>query len=345
MGASPNRSWPGVLLGVALLVAGLAVVIAGERVRRDAVLAFAAIGGEVVEVGPGSDLQGLDGRLVRAHGPLTVDRPAQDRQFGVSAASPRLTRKVEMQQWRELTDTRGEVTYVRNWYDHPIDSSTFRQPAGHANPPFPFVGRSFAGGTPRIAGLFLAPELASQIPGSEPVAPDFSTLPTNLTASFRLADGMLWSNVHPGSPRLGDLRLSWTMQPLREMSILARVEHHVLVPAPHLPTPGYVVMVGDMPLDTMMPGLPHMPAATWLWRMLALALGVAGMWLALAGWHRKPPSPWLAVTAGIAMVSLVAALVWPGASWPAFGWWLLLALLATAALVWTWRRTSLSRST
>ncbi len=332
--------WPGVVAGVVLIALGVLVACAGELARRDAVRAFDAIGGQIISVGTEHDLLGLDGRLVRVSGPLSIDRPARDLQFGVVVATPLLTRTVEMQQWRELRDARGNVTYVRNWYDHPIDSSRFKQSARHRNPPFPFGSRSFKGGTLEIGGLVLGPEIAAQLPGQVPVAPDFSTLPANLTASFRLDDGKLWSNTHPGSPQLGDLRLSWTKQPLREMSILAQVEHRVLAPAPHLPAPGYVVMVGDVPLDTMLPGLPRMPTTTWLWRILGLALGIAGAWLALAGWQRRPPFVPLALAMGAFPVALAAAVVWMGARWLASGLWLALALIAAALVVWILRRTS-----
>lgn len=325
------------LLGLVLLVVGVVIVSSGELVRRDAVRSIDAMGGEIIDVVAGSNLQGLDGRLVRVHGTLSVDRPARDRQFGVMAETAKLTRTVEMQQWRELKDRHGNASYVRNWFDHPIDSSQFEQPAGHVNPPFPFHGASFDGGNPTLAGLLLGPKLRGNLPGKVPVAPDFSTLPTNLTASFRLADGKLWSNVHPGSPNLGDLRLSWDKKALRELSVVALVEHHVLSPAPHLPPPGYVLMVGDVPLNTMMPGLPELPATTWLWRILGLILAVVGAWVLLAAWQQQRAQILSACAVGVLPVALVAAMFWLGTRWLLAGLWLGLAVLAAAMLVWVLR--------
>lgn len=332
-----RQSWPVLLLGLVLVLVGLAVVSSGELTRRDAVRSMDAMGGEIIDVLPGGELQGLDGRLVRVHGKLAVDRPARDRQFGVMADTATLTRTVEMQQWREIKDRHGSATYVRNWFDHPIDSSQFDQPSGHVNPPFPFRGASFAGGNPTLAGLLLGPELRQDLPGQAPVAPDFSTLPANLTASFRLADGKLWSNVHPGSPKLGDLRLSWTKQALRELSVVARVEHQVLTPAPYLPSPGYVLMVGDVPLNTMMPGIPELPGTTWLWRILGLLLAVVGAWVLLAAWQRKSPNALSALSVGVLPVALVAAILWLGTRWLTAGLWFGLAVLAAAVLAWTLR--------
>ena len=329
--------WPGVLAGAVLAIAGVAIVSSGELARRDVLTKLDAMGGVILDIGPGSDLQDLDGRLVRVHGKLDVDRPARDRQFGIHARTTQLTRTVEMQQWRQIEDSQGHVSYVRNWYDHPIDSSHFKHPAGHQNPPFPFQDARFRGGNPTLGGLLLGPEMRDTVPGSEPVEPDFSTLPPNLTASFRLADGKLWSNIHPGSPKLGDLRLSWSKQPLRELSIVARVEHHVLRSAPHLPPPGYVLMVGDVPLDTMMPGLPQLPGTTWLWRILGLALAIAGAWVLLAAWKRRSPAATLALPAGVLPVALVASIVWLGTRWQVTGIWFLLACLAAALLVWELR--------
>lgn len=335
--SAKKLSWLVLLLGLVLVLAGLVIVASGELVRRDGVRSLNAMGGEITDVVTGTDLQGLDGQLVRVHGTLSVDRPARDRQFGVVVDTAHLTRTVEMQQWREITDRHGNATYVRNWFDHPIDSSQFVNPAAHDNPPFPFRGASFDGGNPMLAGLLLGPELRQNLPGKVPVAPDFSTLPANLTATFRLADGKLWSNIHAGSPNLGDLRLSWSKQDLRELSIVARVEHHVLVPAPHLPPPGYVLMVGDVPLNAMMPGLPQLPGTTWLWRILGLMLAVLGAWLFLAAWQRQQPQVLLALAAGIAPAALVAAMLWLGTRWLTVGLWFGLAVLAAALCVWILR--------
>lgn len=332
-----GRSWPMLLLGLVLVIAGLVVVASGEWAQRDVVRSLDAMGGEIVDVVTGSDLQDLDGRLVRAQGKLSVDRPARDRQFGVVVDTARLTRTVEMQQWREIKDRNGNATYVRNWFDRPIDSSQFEQPAGHDNPPFPFHSASFDGGDPMLAGLLLDPKLRQNLPGKVAVAPNFSTLPANLTASFRLADGKLWSNMHPGSPNLGDLRLSWSQQSVRELSIVARVEYRVLTPAPRLPPPGYVLMVGDVPLNTMMPGLPELPGTTWLWRILGLGLAILGAWLTLAAWQRQQPQALLALATGTLPVSLVAAMLWLGTRWLTVGLWFGLAVLAAALCAWILR--------
>lgn len=343
-GLGRRLSWPALLLGAVLALAGLLIVASGELARRDAIAALDAMGGQVVDIGSGGDLQGLDGRLVRVHGKLSVDRPARDRQFGVVAQTAQLVRKVEMQQWREIPDSQGNVTYVRNWYDHPIDSVQFKRSAGHRNPPFPFRDASFDGGNPTLGGLLLGPELRQNLLGKVPVAPNFSTLPSNLTASFRLADGMLWSNTHPGSPKLGDLRLSWSKRPLRELSVVARVEHHVLKPAPHLPAPGYVLMVGDVSLDTMLPGLPQMPTTTWLWRILGLMLATVGAWLLLATRRRQTPQVVLAVATAALPVSLLAAILWLGTRWQVMLVWLLLAVASAAVLVWSLRFNNSERS-
>lgn len=325
------------LLGAAIMLAGLAGVITGEWQLRQALRRQDAFGGPVIAVTDNSAHGDLQGQLVHAHGTLSVERPARDRPFGVVVDTPLLERKVEMQQWRELEDVSGRVTYVRNWFDHPIDSASFKQPAGHDNPPFPFHDARFKGGDPRVAGLLLGGALRQALPGKEPVQPDFSTLPSNLTASFRLADGMLWSGLHPRSPQLGDLRLSWNMRPLLELSILARVEQGVLVPSPNLPAPGYVIMVGDMPADTMLPGLPVMPRHTWLWRVLGMLLAIAGLGLAVSARVRRLPRWQPVVAAAVLPLALVAGALWLGVRGGfVLGWWLL-ALLAAAVLLWPLR--------
>ena len=330
----------GLILGALLVLLGLVVLVTAEMARRDGVRDVDAMGGAIVALQTGTAADIVEGRLVRVSGVPAMDTPAKDEQFGITADTPLLVRKVEMQQWRELKSPGGDVTYVRNWFDHPINSERFLQPERHENPRFPFAGKSFEGKGIRLGGLLLSHELLRAFPGSEQVAPDFSTMPSNLTASFRLADNVLWSSVNPQSPQLGDLRVSWSKLPLREMTVLARVVDGGLQAAPHLPTPGYVVMIGDVPLDTLMPGLPALPHNTWIWRVLALLLAAVGAWLGLSGRAGRAVDPLLALSLGVAPLALIASVIWLGASWGSVSMWLLIGALAAACAAWRWPRGS-----
>lgn len=334
--------WPGVAFGLLLAVVGVAMVVAGEWQRSSAEQMLALTGGAIVEVNAErTDLAGLDGRLVHVHGTLTTDRPALDRLFGVEVDTPMLTRMVEMAQWQQVTDLRGRTNYTRNWYDHPIDSSQFEQPRRHRNPPFPIQPATFPGGNPSVHGLFLGIELVRALPGAAPVEPEQFTLPANLAATFHIHDHTLITSEHPGSPQIGDLRISWKKQPLIEVSIVARVKNQVLVPSPDLLAPGFVLMVGKVSLDIMLPGKSlQLPDKTWLWRILGTLLALAGVGCLLYSRRRRMPSPRLVLGCALLPVALPAGAAWLGARWaPLLIWWVL--ALAAAALLWRlWRSRS-----
>lgn len=334
-----NSAWPRLAAGTVLALIGLAMVVAGEWQRATAVRILDLAGGTIVEVDAGSDLFALEGRLVHVTGKLGISRPARDRLFGVEADTPQLNRVVSMQQWHEVTGLAGDITYVRDWYDHPIDSSQFAQRERHRNPPFPIHRARFAGGQPSVEGLLLDAALVQAIPGKVAVEPRRYTLPANLAATFHIQGDTLISSRHPGSPQIGDLRISWEKQPLREVSIVAKVHNHVLMPSTSLLAPGFVLMVGQIPLDIMLPGRSLMlPRWTWVWRILGLLLAVVGVGLVLASVLTRGATMPLASAAAMLVVAVPAGAVWAGVrAWPWMLWWLL-ALVAAAVLVWLWRR-------
>ena len=89
----------------------------------------------------------LEGRLVHMTGRADTGDVLSDDAFGVSVTAIRLSRRTEMFQWRENSETTekknvgGSVTktttytYEKVWSESPIDSSGFKE-AGHENPGF-----------------------------------------------------------------------------------------------------------------------------------------------------------------------------------------------------------------
>jgi hypothetical protein len=101
----------------------------------------------VVSIDAGRVDAARDGKLVHVSGLATTDQTLKDPQFRVSAPAIRLQRIVKMYQWRERSETRTQrtlgggqeqvttFTYAKDWSDTPIDSTRFKKPAGHENPP------------------------------------------------------------------------------------------------------------------------------------------------------------------------------------------------------------------
>ncbi|HET7299132.1 MAG TPA: TMEM43 family protein [Oleiagrimonas sp.] len=325
--------------GIVLLLAALWLIGGNEHAAADWHQGMARHGGDVLVLGPdatpGAD---LDGRTVLVTGVPEVVEPPQDRDFRVHANTPLLVRKVAMFQWREVR-VGGHVFYEQDWVDHPVDSSQFDQPTGHANTqPFPFRAARFLAPQVRLDHFMLAPAIIEALPVPvQPVTPDFSRLPTSLQASFRTHDGTLTTSNHPGSPHLGDLRVNWLAMPLETVTVVAQVDGDSLMPASDAADgEGFQVQLGQRSLTDIFADLPLPPEAVWAWRVVALLLAWAGMWLILRHWRPARISVPVALAGGIAVLALLAGIMWLVASTAVAvaAWIITILAAATAWLFW-----------
>ena len=271
-----------------------------------------------------------------AVGAPEVKAPARDAQFGVAADAPALLRKVEMFQWNE-TRFGGVRNYDQNWYDHPIDSSTFGDPAGHANPgAFPINATRFDSSDVMVGGFKLAPELVHMIDGPEPFAPDLSHLPPNMAATFQARDGTLVTSANAAHPQVGDLRISWMQIAPADLTVFASDQDGTLVPV-NDPSgdPIAQVLIGRHSLTDVLTDAPQPPRFKWARRVLAVLLGWAGAAMLLPGPRRRDRVLALAVAA--VPLALLAAIFWFDVRMLAFVVLLAIAILAGVAVAWRWQ--------
>ncbi len=333
-----NSKLLGTVLGALLLLGGIALVVQTEQALRVHLVAAVRHGGDALDLGEtAQSAPGMHGQMVRLVGvPHVVDAP-RDPDFGVQATVPTLIRHVEMFQWREV-DISGQRHYEQDWVDHPLDAGSFAVPAGHANPgAFPLQGARFDADSVRLGDFRLSPTLLHALPGSEPVPPDTQHLPSNLAASFSLYRDALVTSGKPEHPQLGDLRVSWEAVPAQQVTVYAKLDGDLLVPAPDVAGgTGYEIQTGNRALTDVLPDEPAPPAWLFVRRLLALLLGIAGAFLLCRLLPRIAGDwPW-AVALGALPVALAASVTaWGGT---AGGAWLGVALLAVAGAVWRWRR-------
>ena len=324
------------MLGGVSLLLGLLLLGFTEHADRLRAMGEDALGGFVLTGSAAAPGPAADGKLVLAVGEPAVNAPARDAQFGVAAAAPALLRKVEMFQWNE-TRFGGVRNYDQNWYDHPIDSSTFGDPAGHANPgAFPINAARFDSGDVMVGGFRLAPELVHMIDGPEPFTPDLSHLPSNMAATFQARDGTLVTSANPEHPRVGDLRISWMEIAPADLTVFASDQDGTLVPVNN-PSgdPIAQVMIGRHSLTDVLTDAPQPPRFKWARRVLAVLLAWAGAAMLLPGSRRRDRV--LALAAAVVPLALLAAICWFDARMLAFVALLVVAILAGVFAAWRWR--------
>lgn len=142
----------------------------------------------------------------------------RDPDFGVVARGAiGLERQVAMYQW--MRDGNG---YAKAWSGEVVDSSGFAD--GHDNPPaMPLRARRWMPVKVVLDGHPVDPAAIEVLADWEPLRPDFSALPGNLSATFQPEGDGLGSALNPAHPRIGDLRINW-----RELRMPATYEGLVL---------------------------------------------------------------------------------------------------------------------
>lgn len=318
--------------GAVLLIAGLGLAAITERGLLVHHLAAVRHGGDIVEAGARGPQPGLHGSMVLVSGTPEVVEAPRDPEFNLSVAAPVLERHVEMFQWREVR-LGADVHYELDWSEQLHDADTFRQPHGHANPKtMPLKSERFDAGMVRVGGFALGPLLVHALPGSQAVAPDPSRLPANLAASFSLYHDYLTTSADPGSPRLGDIRVSWQAVPLQPVTVLARLDGDRLVRASKADDgQGYQVQVGLRSLSDVLPDVPEPPEFTMARRGGAILLAALGAFLLLWERRRRVTDPLLALAVGLTAIGAVSCASWLGGDWaPVLDW---LAVTAAGVLV------------
>ncbi|MGH8113497.1 MAG: TMEM43 family protein [Rhodanobacteraceae bacterium] len=341
-GILDNSSRNAALLGAALLVLGLLLLGFTENADRLRVMGEDALGGFILTGNAATPGTASNGQLVLAVGAPDVKAPARDAQFGVAVDAPALVRKVEMFQWNE-TRFGGQRNYELDWFDQPIDSSTFNNPAGHANHgAFPIGPARFDAPDVTVAGFKLAPELIRMIHGPESFDADLSHLPANMAATFQPHDGTLVTSTNFARPQVGDLRISWMCIAPAHLTVFARNRNGTLVPASD-PEGDQIaqVLIGRHSLTDVLTDAPQPPRFKWARRVLAVLLAWAGVaWLLPRRFRRDRA---LSLAIAVVLLAVLAAAYWFNVRTLATA--TLVAIAAIAAAVAAWRVRSGPRGT
>jgi len=173
-----GQSFAGVLFGILLIIAACVLIFWNEGRAVKTARSLAEGAGLVHTVASDKPDSANDGKLVHMVGQLTTTGPATDPEFGVKSSGVILLRRAEMFQWTEESESDtekrlggGETTkttykYKRDWNEHPVDSSKFKQRQGHTNPQMTYRTRNVLAPGIRL-GAFAVPQSLMHGFGSE----------------------------------------------------------------------------------------------------------------------------------------------------------------------------------
>lgn len=175
-------AFKGILTGLILFILAFPVLFwnEGRAVRRAKALETGA--SAVVSVQSDKIQAANEGKLVHVSGMLATDDTLTDSQFGITLKGIKLSRKVEMFQWKEKSSTKSEkqlggsvkkttvYTYEKGWSSSVIDSSGFKE-AGHNNPgAFPFESQKWYAVNVKLGAFTLAKNQIERIGDEQPYA-------------------------------------------------------------------------------------------------------------------------------------------------------------------------------
>jgi len=231
-----GNAFKGILAGLVLVAIAFYLLFwnEGRAVKRYKTLQEG--GGTVISVAADNVDPGNQGKLVHLTGRAVSDETLRDPEFGVASQAIKLRRVAEMYQWQEEsrseekkklgggTETTTTYTYSKTWSTDHIPSGNFKVPEGHANPgQMAYQSQELAAAKVSIGAFTLSPSLVSQMRDYTPLAlgPDY-TLPSALAGKGKASGNSIYLGKDPGTPQVGDIRLSFQEVKPMEISLVAR---------------------------------------------------------------------------------------------------------------------------
>jgi hypothetical protein len=206
----------GVVVGIVLFFVSFPLLWWNEGRTDISTVARRAL---IVDAQAGASSSVGEGTLVSVTGPLTADATVGDPEYLKPGAWARLRREVEMYAWVEKVtkketkqlggSTKVEKTYSyeRKWTSTPEESSEFKVPEGHENPPLAVHGASWSADRAHIGAFGFALDNI-ELPPARPVALTDAMLRPG--APTRIGDTLFEGRGTLEQPKVGDVRIRFT---------------------------------------------------------------------------------------------------------------------------------------
>lgn len=296
-----KNSVAGVLIGLILIVVMVFMLFWNEGRAVQTARSLTEGAGAVVSVSPDTVDTANEGRLVHVAGPVSTTSRPSDPTFGITVDGVRLVRTVEMYQWKESSrsetstkvgggqETVTTYSYSKEWSGSAIDSSGFKVPEGHANPPMELKGERFQVPDAKLGAFTLSERVISGLGGEKKL-----TLTTDMTEAIdaaysgnkrvTVAENRIYLGFNSTNPAIGDYRVSYEVAPLGVASVIGAqrgggFEPYQTVAGDQL----LMVEDGAVPADKMFADAQSANMVlTWVLRVVGLVLLAIGFSMLLA---------------------------------------------------------------
>ena len=227
MNKTNQKKGGGVLSGLLFLVIGIGVLWYNEGRTVKTQSAINEASKKYTDVSSEKIDEKYEGKLVATKGKINTSESTQlkDDKFGINVQAAKLTRTVEMYQWKEECETddndKKNCKYEKVWEDSVIDSTEFTQ-AGHTNPnTLPYENETYIADNVKIGAYTLPEELIRKVSNNKKKSTEELTEEYNKSIEgLNVVDNYL-TNVKENTPEIGDIRISYQYLTDQTVSVLA----------------------------------------------------------------------------------------------------------------------------
>src|SRR5262249_42857398 len=156
-------------------------------------------------------------------------------------------------------------TYRKEWSDHPVDSSHFREPGGHGNPAMAVRSATIDSQDVRLGAYKVDRAVLDAVSAFTTLDPGQAA---NLPQGYPKDGDMLYRGADPNAPAIGDVRIHYTAVTAQTMSVVAAQANGSL--APFSDSNGYKIGLaepGVVPAAVMFKEKAHEESVlTWILR-------------------------------------------------------------------------------
>ncbi len=254
----------GVLFGLVLFVLSFAVLGYNEYNFVQVYKSLKEAQGVTISVESDPVESANEGKLVHLSGKATTSDTLTDPGFNVSQVAIKLSRTVEMYQWKETekTEKKKELggsektvktfTYSKDWAARPISSAKFSDPEAPDNPSvWAYEAKSWTADNVTLGAFRLSPALIEEINNPKPIPLTETSLPAGIT-NASIQSGKVYIGT-PAVPEIGDLRITLSMTTPLDVTVISQQKGRSFTP--------FVAKTGktvNMLRDTGLHGLKEM---------------------------------------------------------------------------------------
>lgn len=234
----------GILFGLLLFLVAFPLLFWNEGRSVKTYKTLKEGGGAVVSVASDKVDPANEGKLVHVTAKADTEATLSDPVFNVSAKALKLSRVVEMYQWKETsekktkkklgggTETVTTYSYSKEWADRLMNSKHFKKATEHQNPEaMPYDSMQQVAPDVAFGAFVLSPSLVGKINTFEalPVRGD-SPLPEALMEKVKPSGAGYYVGADPAAPNIGDTRITFKVVKPTEVSVIAQQKGESFAP-------------------------------------------------------------------------------------------------------------------